>query len=79
MLHCPNRYRWTKDGQAIDPLFDLGVKKERNNGSFVIHSGRLAQFQGMYQCYASNNLGTAVSEEIELIVPSECHSHVVRT
>nr|XP_046199781.1 neural cell adhesion molecule L1-like protein isoform X5 [Oncorhynchus gorbuscha] len=63
-------YRWTKDGQAIDPLFDLGVKKERNNGSFVIHSGRLAQFQGMYQCYASNNLGTAVSEEIELIVPS---------
>ncbi|XP_038863351.1 neural cell adhesion molecule L1-like protein [Salvelinus namaycush] len=63
-------YRWTKDGQAIDPLFDLGVKKERNNGSFVIHSGRLAQFQGKYQCYASNNLGTAVSEEIELIVPS---------
>uniref|UniRef100_A0A8C8IKA2 Neural cell adhesion molecule L1-like protein n=1 Tax=Oncorhynchus tshawytscha TaxID=74940 RepID=A0A8C8IKA2_ONCTS len=63
-------YRWTKDGQAIDPLFDLGVKKERNNGSFVIHSERLAQFQGMYQCYASNNLGTAVSEEIELIVPS---------
>uniref|UniRef100_A0A8C7QR45 Neural cell adhesion molecule L1 n=1 Tax=Oncorhynchus mykiss TaxID=8022 RepID=A0A8C7QR45_ONCMY len=63
-------YRWTKDGKAIDPLFDLGVKKERNNGSFVIHSGRLAQFQGMYQCYASNNLGTAVSEEIELIVPS---------
>uniref|UniRef100_A0A4W5KK34 Cell adhesion molecule L1-like b n=1 Tax=Hucho hucho TaxID=62062 RepID=A0A4W5KK34_9TELE len=70
MLHCPNRYRWTKNGQAVDPLFDLGVKKERNNGSFVIHSGRLAQFQGKYQCYASNNLGTAVSEEIELIVPS---------
>uniref|UniRef100_A0A674D854 Neural cell adhesion molecule L1-like protein n=1 Tax=Salmo trutta TaxID=8032 RepID=A0A674D854_SALTR len=63
-------YRWTKDGQAIDPLYDLGVKKERNNGSFVIHSGLLAQFQGKYQCYASNNLGTAVSEEIELIVPS---------
>uniref|UniRef100_A0A4W5L0Z0 Cell adhesion molecule L1-like b n=1 Tax=Hucho hucho TaxID=62062 RepID=A0A4W5L0Z0_9TELE len=63
-------YRWTKNGQAVDPLFDLGVKKERNNGSFVIHSGRLAQFQGKYQCYASNNLGTAVSEEIELIVPS---------
>ncbi|XP_041702241.1 neural cell adhesion molecule L1-like protein isoform X3 [Coregonus clupeaformis] len=63
-------YRWTKDGQAIEPLFDLGVKKERNNGSFVIHSGHLAQFQGKYQCYASNNLGTAVSEEIELIVPS---------
>uniref|UniRef100_A0A6Q2WUQ0 Cell adhesion molecule L1-like b n=1 Tax=Esox lucius TaxID=8010 RepID=A0A6Q2WUQ0_ESOLU len=61
-------YRWTKDGQELDPLLNLGIKKERNNGSFEFRSSALAQFQGKYQCYASNKLGTAVSEEIKLIV-----------
>ncbi|KAJ8016581.1 hypothetical protein DPEC_G00008720 [Dallia pectoralis] len=61
-------YRWTKDGQELDPLLNLGDKKERNNGSFEIQSTALAQFQGTYRCYAFNKLGTAVSEEIKLLV-----------
>uniref|UniRef100_A0A6Q2Y6D1 protein-tyrosine-phosphatase n=1 Tax=Esox lucius TaxID=8010 RepID=A0A6Q2Y6D1_ESOLU len=56
------------NGQELDPLLNLGIKKERNNGSFEFRSSALAQFQGKYQCYASNKLGTAVSEEIKLIV-----------
>ncbi|KAL1021160.1 hypothetical protein UPYG_G00009590 [Umbra pygmaea] len=63
-------YRWTKDGQKVDVLMDLGVKNERNNGSFVIQNSDLKKFQGKYQCFASNKLGTAMSEEIQFVVPN---------
>lgn len=29
----------------------------------------MAEYQGKYRCYASNKLGTAISEETEFVVP----------
>lgn len=66
------RFRWTKNGQEFDPLLDPRLMKEENSGTFVIpNNGNLTEYQGTYRCYASNKLGTAISKEIEFIVPSE--------
>lgn len=62
-------YRWTKDGKDfIAPQLTTN-QTDRTNGTIVLHSKQLVQFQGKYRCYASNKFGTAMTEEIELIVP----------
>uniref|UniRef100_A0A4W6FUM8 Cell adhesion molecule L1-like b n=1 Tax=Lates calcarifer TaxID=8187 RepID=A0A4W6FUM8_LATCA len=63
-------FRWTKNGQEFDPFLDPRLMKEENSGTFVIpNDGNLTEYQGTYRCYASNKLGTAISKEIEFIVP----------
>uniref|UniRef100_A0A8C5FJV5 Neural cell adhesion molecule L1 n=1 Tax=Gadus morhua TaxID=8049 RepID=A0A8C5FJV5_GADMO len=77
-LHCVPlsfslfpRFRWTKSGQEFDPLMDPRLEKEDHSGTFVIpKNGNLSEFQGTYRCYASNNLGTAISEDMDFIVPN---------
>uniref|UniRef100_UPI003AAED3FF cell adhesion molecule L1-like a isoform X1 n=1 Tax=Centroberyx gerrardi TaxID=166262 RepID=UPI003AAED3FF len=64
----PPEYRWTKDGQDFIPPHLSTTKTNHRNGSFVLHNSHLAKFQGKYRCYASNKLGTAMTEEIEVIV-----------
>uniref|UniRef100_A0A4W6C3N5 Cell adhesion molecule L1-like b n=1 Tax=Lates calcarifer TaxID=8187 RepID=A0A4W6C3N5_LATCA len=66
----PPEYRWTKDGQDFIPPHITTNKRDLTGGTFVLHSKNLIQFQGKYRCYASNKLGTAITEEIELSVPS---------
>uniref|UniRef100_A0A8C6U7I6 Cell adhesion molecule L1-like b n=1 Tax=Neogobius melanostomus TaxID=47308 RepID=A0A8C6U7I6_9GOBI len=67
-LFC--RFAWTKNGQEFDPLQDPRLMKEENSGTFVIpNNGNLTEYQGTYRCYATNKLGTAISTEIEFIVP----------
>lgn len=63
-------YRWTKDGQDFIPSHFATIETGRTNGTLVLQKQHLSQFQGKYQCYAYNKLGTAMTEEIELIVPS---------
>ncbi|XP_074501238.1 cell adhesion molecule L1-like a isoform X9 [Sebastes fasciatus] len=58
----PPEYRLTKDG--IDFPVHPSVTTD-HSGTFV-----LPKLQGKYRCYASNRLGTAMTEEIELRVPS---------
>lgn len=73
-LHCFSlcRFRWTKNGQEFDPFLDPRLMKEEDSGTFVIpNNGNLTVYQGIYRCYASNRLGTAISKEIEFIVPRE--------
>lgn len=74
MIHCIfsfNRYRWTKDGKHFVPPHLTKIKTDHRYGTFVLHNKQLVQFQGKYRCYASNKLGTAMTEEIEIIVPSK--------
>ncbi|XP_050760946.1 neural cell adhesion molecule L1-like protein [Gymnogyps californianus] len=64
-------FNWTKDGKPFDLLSDPRIVASNNSGTFVIQNrGIITSFQGKYRCFASNALGTAMSEEIELIVPS---------
>ncbi|XP_049921685.1 neural cell adhesion molecule L1-like protein isoform X3 [Epinephelus moara] len=63
----PPKYRWTKDGEDFVPPY---VMIDRTDGTFVLHKKHLDKFQGKFRCYASNKLGTAMTEEIELRVPS---------
>ncbi|XP_038265991.1 neural cell adhesion molecule L1-like protein isoform X6 [Dermochelys coriacea] len=64
-------FNWTKDEKPFNLLSDPRIIASRNSGTFVIQNqGMIADFQGKYRCYASNELGTAMSEEIEIIVPS---------
>uniref|UniRef100_A0A8C7F9X8 Neural cell adhesion molecule L1-like protein n=1 Tax=Oncorhynchus kisutch TaxID=8019 RepID=A0A8C7F9X8_ONCKI len=61
---------WTKNGEEFDPYQDPRLIKEKNSGTFVIpNTGNLTEYQGTYRCYASNKLGTAITEEVEFVVP----------
>ncbi|XP_052575144.1 neural cell adhesion molecule L1-like protein isoform X3 [Peromyscus californicus insignis] len=63
------KFSWTKDGKHFD-LSDPRIIVSNNSGTFKIpNEGHISHFQGKYRCFASNRLGTAISEEIEFIVP----------
>ncbi|XP_047463395.1 neural cell adhesion molecule L1-like protein isoform X3 [Mugil cephalus] len=66
----PPEYRWTKDGREFTPSEFALIKTDGTRGTIVLHNKRPFLFQGKYRCYASNKLGTAVTEEIEISVSS---------
>ncbi|XP_061592163.1 neural cell adhesion molecule L1.2 isoform X2 [Cololabis saira] len=64
-------FRWTKDGEEFDPGSDPELKVSEHLGSYAFYSlsnslDSLKLYQGKYVCYASNELGTAVSNEATL-------------
>ncbi|XP_037535073.1 neural cell adhesion molecule L1-like protein [Nematolebias whitei] len=64
-------FRWTKNGHEFNYTADPYLMKEDNSGTFVIpKTENLTEYQGTYRCYASNKLGTAISRDIEFIVPN---------
>nr|XP_056706306.1 neural cell adhesion molecule L1 [Euleptes europaea] len=67
----PVTFRWTKDGKEFDPQKEVWVTHQNESGTLEImtSNGVLAsRFQGIYRCYASNSLGTAMSTESRVVV-----------
>ncbi|XP_077334979.1 neural cell adhesion molecule L1 isoform X4 [Lithobates pipiens] len=62
------RYTWEKDGLPFEPN-DTRVVQKKDSGTLIISNfnGNLKDFQGKYRCFASNKLGTAVSNEVHVI------------
>ena len=72
-------FRWTKNGTEFNPASDPELKVSERPGSSVFYTlsntlDNLKQYQGKYVCYASNELGTAVSNEA--ILNTECKNTV---
>uniref|UniRef100_A0A674P783 Neural cell adhesion molecule L1 n=1 Tax=Takifugu rubripes TaxID=31033 RepID=A0A674P783_TAKRU len=66
-------FHWTKDGEEFDPSSDPEMKVTEEAGSSVFYTlsntmDTLKQYQGKYICYASNELGTAVSNAAVLMI-----------
>lgn len=66
-------FKWTKDGEEFDPSSDPELKVSEHTGSSAFYTlsntmDTLKQYQGKYVCYASNELGTAVSNAAALII-----------
>ncbi|TNN56957.1 Neural cell adhesion molecule L1 [Liparis tanakae] len=64
-------FRWTRDGEEFDPGSDPELKVAERSGSFAFFTlsntmDSVKQYQAKYICYASNVLGTAVSNEARL-------------
>lgn len=73
-----HRFRWTRDGVHFKPNeeLDVTVKQAPHSGSFTIagnNSNFAQRFQGTYRCFASNDLGTAMSHEIQLMAEGARH------
>lgn len=65
-----NSYHWTRNGIDFYPHKDPLLITEETYGTFVIPNTKdKVKYQGMYRCYATNKLGTAISDETEFIVP----------
>uniref|UniRef100_A0A8C2D3J9 L1 cell adhesion molecule, paralog a n=1 Tax=Cyprinus carpio TaxID=7962 RepID=A0A8C2D3J9_CYPCA len=63
------QFRWVKDGVEFDPSKDPELSVSRDSGTFSLTAkdGPIHQYQGRYNCYASNDLGTAVSNEARIV------------
>ncbi|CAG6021338.1 unnamed protein product, partial [Menidia menidia] len=65
----PPTYTWTRNGKVLTLPNVPTIKTGNTNGTIMVHNKHFLEFQGKYRCFASNKLGTAISEEIEIIVP----------
>ncbi|XP_056660422.1 neural cell adhesion molecule L1-like protein isoform X8 [Monodelphis domestica] len=64
-------FHWTKNEEQFSLLSDPRIISSNNTGTFkILNEGHITHFQGKYRCFASNELGTAMSDEIEFIVPN---------
>uniref|UniRef100_A0A8L0DNW0 Neural cell adhesion molecule L1-like n=1 Tax=Oncorhynchus mykiss TaxID=8022 RepID=A0A8L0DNW0_ONCMY len=59
-----------QNGEEFIPANDPGLSVSPGSGTFMktgVVSGPISQYKGKYSCYAENALGTAVSNEVQLI------------
>ncbi|KAH1187953.1 hypothetical protein KIL84_009475 [Mauremys mutica] len=69
----PLEFRWTKDGRWFDPRQEAGVTVIEGSGTLYVNNSNVGRHQGVYRCYASNDLGTAMGPEIRVIAESIVH------
>lgn len=68
---APN-YRWTKDGEALVWQADPRLSIDDETGSLYISDPSLED-NGLYQCFAYNDLGTAAADPVYLLNVSSIH------
>uniref|UniRef100_A0A8C7XXG5 Neural cell adhesion molecule L1-like protein n=1 Tax=Oryzias sinensis TaxID=183150 RepID=A0A8C7XXG5_9TELE len=64
----PPKYKWTKDGKDVTLSNITSIASDPTSGTLRFHSMPLRQVEGKYKCFASNQLGTAMTVDIEIIV-----------
>uniref|UniRef100_A0A3P9HBB8 Cell adhesion molecule L1-like b n=1 Tax=Oryzias latipes TaxID=8090 RepID=A0A3P9HBB8_ORYLA len=64
----PPTYKWTKDGKDVTLSNITSIASDPTSGTLRFHSMPLRQVEGKYKCFASNQLGTAMTVDIEIIV-----------
>ncbi|XP_073731454.1 neural cell adhesion molecule L1.2 isoform X1 [Misgurnus anguillicaudatus] len=77
----PPTFRWVKDGVEFDPSKDPDLSVSRDSGTFSLTAkdGPIHQYRGTYNCYASNELGTAVSNEARIVTANTPTQQKVKT
>ena len=62
MVAFSSRYRWEKDGEPLD---SASILMKPGSGTIIITQPR-DEDEGIYQCFASNAFGVAVSVKVML-------------
>lgn len=81
MIRCPHRFSWRRNGKFFNILKDPRVTMRKRSGTLEIgfrSGGRPEDYEGEYQCFASNDFGVALSNKILLRVSSKnTQQHVI--
>lgn len=68
----PASFTWTRNGKYLNVARDSQVSMRRRSGTLeIFFYGRPDDYEGEYQCTATNEFGSAVSNKINLRVSSE--------
>lgn len=71
-----HRFTWTRNGVYLNVARDPQVTMKRRSGTLEIFFwGRPEDYEGVYQCTATNEFGSALSSHIHLRVSSKSHQH----
>lgn len=69
-------FTWTRNGVYMNIARDPQVTMKRRSGTLEIFFwGRPEDYEGMYQCTATNEFGSALSSHIHLRVSSKSCQH----
>ena len=67
-----HRYYWTKDGISLELSDKIALGRKGN----LIFSDSLPDDEGIYQCFAENTGGIAVSAKVNVVRVCEYHTCV---
>lgn len=69
-LFFRSSFRWEKDGEAF------GSNRTDSGTLHAEEDEPLESYQGLYRCFASNTLGTAMTHAVQVIVERESNTLV---
>lgn len=78
-VSLPLRFTWRRNGRFFNIGKDPRVTMRKRSGTLEVgfrSGGRPEDYEGEYQCFATNEFGVALSNKILLRVSSERHIHI---